>query len=99
MEFGLLGRPSACSRPHETMPATASMRDYSRRGGPAPIAPESLYPLAEFYAAARIGRSTVNRGRELGVELKTFRVGRVKYVNGVDGIAYLKALAEAQAAA
>lgn len=65
--------------------------------GPA-VDSDVLYGLEEFFRVAGIGRTTVRRAAELGVELPTHEVGRRVYVDGAEGIEYLKAVARAQAA-
>jgi hypothetical protein len=65
--------------------------------GPA-VQADMLYGLEEFYRVAGIGRTTVRRAAELGIELPTHEVGRRVYVDGAEGILYLKAVAAAQAA-
>jgi len=54
--------------------------------------------MREFIRMANIGRVTRLRARARGVELKTIMVGRVKYVRGADGIAFLEDAAAAEAA-
>ncbi|WP_425398549.1 hypothetical protein [Aeoliella sp.] len=65
--------------------------------GPA-VDPSLLYGIEEFLRAAGIGRTTVARAATLGVELPTHDVGRRVYVDGAEGIQYLKDVAAAQAA-
>ena len=80
------------------MPTQTAKRHRARHVTPAPILPDALYPMREFILMANIGRSTRLRARAHGIELKTVNVGRLKYVNGADGIAFLHAAAAAQAA-
>lgn len=55
--------------------------------------PRCYYTLPAFFTEARIGRSTISRAREAGIEFPTETVGRNKYVPGDRGIEFLKALA------
>jgi hypothetical protein len=60
--------------------------------------PSRLYPLPHFLRVARLGNNSLARAvNEFGLELPTLKVGRVKYVEGEAGIAYIKQLAQAQA--
>ncbi len=61
------------------------------RAEPGAIHSDALYPLPAFYKASGTGRTTRIRAAEHGIELKTFRVGRRKFVRGADAIAFLVA--------
>lgn len=82
-----------------TMPTQTASNPRARRSEAAPISPADLYPLRSFLETAGIGRSTLRRARERGVELTMLRVGRCKYVRGADGIAFLEAAATVEGAA
>ncbi|MGD9632737.1 MAG: hypothetical protein AB7G28_25145 [Pirellulales bacterium] len=60
---------------------------------PSCIAPERLYPLRGFYAASGITPARRTEARRHGIELPTIDVGRRKFVQGSDAIAFIKALA------
>ncbi len=57
------------------------------------IDPTTLYCLREFYRVAGIGRGTVERAADLGIILPKLKVGRRVYIDGQQGIQFLKALA------
>jgi hypothetical protein len=60
---------------------------------PSFIAPERLYSLKGFQAAAGVSDTRMREGRQAGISLPTLEVGRRKFVRGVDAIAYLERLA------
>ncbi len=57
------------------------------------IAPERLYSIRGFQAAAGVSSTRMREGRAAGIVLPTLEVGRRKFVRGVDAIAYLEQLA------
>ncbi len=67
------------------------------QSGTLPLDPNVIYPLPVFFRVSRLGESTVSKAaREYGIELRTRRVGRVKFVEGADACDFVRALAEAQ---
>jgi hypothetical protein len=58
------------------------------------IAPERLYSLRGFQAAAGVSSTRMREARRAGVTLPTLEVGRRKFVRGSDAIAYLERLAQ-----
>jgi hypothetical protein len=57
------------------------------------IQPDTLYSLPEFRRASGLGDTTLRLARRRGDELPTIRVGRRKYVRGLDGIEFIERLA------
>lgn len=66
---------------------------------PTLIEPGTLYTLSEFLKASGLGKTTIRRARERGVELKKIPLGRRKFVRGEDGIAFIEAASLAYEAA
>jgi hypothetical protein len=60
------------------------------------IDPRLFYPYPEFIRVSGCSRARICEARRLGVELRTHKVGRRLYVEGADGINFLKQLAAAQ---
>jgi hypothetical protein len=60
---------------------------------PSFLAPERLYSLRGFQAAAGVSSTRMREARQAGIELPALEVGRRKFVRGADGIAYLEKLA------
>jgi hypothetical protein len=60
---------------------------------PSFIAPERLYSLKGFQAAAGVSQTRMREARREGITLPTIEVGRRKFVRGVDAIAYIEQLA------
>ena len=60
---------------------------------PSYLAPERLYSLKGFQAAAGVSSTRMREARKAGVTLPTLEVGRRKFVRGSDAIAYLERLA------
>lgn len=63
------------------------------------IAPERIYPRAVFFSTTGLGLSTHRKYQRLGITLKTLEIGQQILVRGSDGIAWLEAIAQHQAAA
>jgi hypothetical protein len=61
---------------------------------PSFIAPERLYSLKGFQAAAGVSATRMREGRHAGITLPTLEVGRRKFVRGADAIAYLEKLSK-----
>lgn len=57
------------------------------------ICPDRLYPLKAFQEASGIGSTRMREGRLAGIHLSTISCGRRKFVQGADGIEYIKRLA------
>ena len=57
------------------------------------IAPERLYSLRGFYGDSGVSDTRRREAARQGVVLPTLEVGRLKYVRGHDGIAYIEKLA------
>jgi hypothetical protein len=57
------------------------------------IDPHRLYSLRGFYTESGISETRRREAARAGVELETLVVGRLKYVRGRDGIAYIEKLA------
>lgn len=57
------------------------------------IDPERLYPLAAFMTASGISKTRLYLLRRQGVTLKTYAVGRRQFVEGRDGIEFVKRVA------
>ena len=60
---------------------------------PSFIAPERLYSLKGFQAAAGVSATRIREARKAGIMLPTLEVGRRKFVRGSDAISYLERLA------
>lgn len=60
---------------------------------PSFIAPERLYSLKGFQAAAGVSSTRMREARRVGIVLPTIEVGRRKFVRGSDAIDYIVALA------
>ena len=60
---------------------------------PSYIAPERLYSLRGFQAAAGVSSTRMREARRAGVSLPTLEVGRRKFVRGTDAIQFLETLA------
>ena len=58
-----------------------------------PIRPECLYPYNAFIRAAGLPKTRIREARLQGLVLPTIATGKRKYVRGVDGIAFIEALA------
>ena len=57
------------------------------------IAPERVYSRVGFLDAAGLNSTGVTLAKkEFGLELPTFSIGRRKFVNGADGIGYMREL-------
>lgn len=61
------------------------------------INPAEMYSLPGFYLASGLGRRSIRKAEQRGVELKTLRVGRRKYVRGSDAIRFIEEAAESEA--
>ena len=61
---------------------------------PSYIAPERLYSLRGFQAAAGVSSTRMREARKAGVVLPTLQVGRRKFIRGADAIAFIERLAE-----
>jgi len=68
-----------------------------RPSAPRVIDPEILYGLPDFLRCARLGSATLTAARAAGHPIPKIVVGRVAYVQGRDGIAWLHQLAAAKA--
>jgi len=66
---------------------------------PSYLAPERLYSIKGFIAAAGVSSTRMREARHAGVVLPTLEVGRRKFVRGSDGITYLEQLAALSASA
>jgi hypothetical protein len=64
---------------------------------PSYIAPERLYSLKGFQAAAGVSSTRMREARKVGVVLPSLEVGRRKFIRGSDAISYLEKLAELDA--
>lgn len=60
---------------------------------PSYIAPERLYSLKGFHAAAGVSPTRMREARRLGVVLPMIEVGRRKFIRGSDAIDYIERLA------
>ena len=69
-------------------------RAYTRPAPPSLILPDALYSLHQFKLASGLGDSSIAKARAKGVELRTLRVGRVKYVRGSDAIEFIESAAD-----
>jgi hypothetical protein len=63
---------------------------------PSYIAPERLYSLKGFQAAAGVSATRMREARQAGIHLPTIEVGRRKFVRGSDAIDYLERLASSK---
>lgn len=61
---------------------------------PSYIAPERLYSLKGFQAAAGVSSTRMREARKASVALPFLEVGRRKFIRGSDAIWYLEKLAE-----
>ncbi len=61
---------------------------------PSFIAPERLYALKGFQAAAGVSSTRMRMARQAGIQLPTLDVGRRKFVRGAAGIWYIEQLAD-----
>ncbi|HEX5471879.1 MAG TPA: hypothetical protein VFW73_08330 [Lacipirellulaceae bacterium] len=64
---------------------------------PSYLAPERLYSLRGFQAAAGVSATRMRYARASGIALPTIDVGRRKFIRGADAIAYIERLAELDA--
>lgn len=62
----------------------------------AAIDPRLFYPYPEFIRVSGCSRARISEARRDGIALKTHKCGRRLYVEGADGIEFLKRLAAAQ---
>ena len=60
---------------------------------PSYIAPERLYSLRGFFVESGISETRRREAAREGVDLPTLEVGKRKFVQGSDGIAYIEKLA------
>jgi hypothetical protein len=60
---------------------------------PSYIAPERLYSLKGFQAAAGVSSTRMREARRAGIVLPMLEVGRRKFVRGYSAIEYLERLA------
>jgi hypothetical protein len=60
---------------------------------PSFIAPERLYSIKGFQAAAGVSSTRMREARRAGINLPLLEVGRRKFCRGSDAIAYLEKLA------
>ncbi len=74
------------------MPADTK-RPYTRPEPPTLILRDAIYSLAEFKKASGLGSTSIANAKERGVELKTYRVGRLKFVRGADAITFIESAA------
>lgn len=63
---------------------------------PSYIAPERLYSLKGFQAAAGVSSTRMREARRAGIVLPSLEVGRRKFVRGVDAIAFIERLADTE---
>jgi hypothetical protein len=63
---------------------------------PSFLAPDRLYTLRGFQAAAGVSATRRREARLRGIALPTLAVGRRKFVRGADAIAFVLRLAEAE---
>ena len=59
------------------------------------ITPDAVYPLRVFETLSGISPTRRWQARQEGIELKTFSIGRLKFVRGCDAINYMVELAAA----
>ncbi|QDU87199.1 hypothetical protein Pla175_05560 [Pirellulimonas nuda] len=57
-----------------------------------PLHPEACYPLAAWCKAAGVSKTRIHEAKLLGVPLPTFTVGKRVYIQGADGIEWLRTL-------
>lgn len=60
---------------------------------PSYIAPERLYSIRGFQAAAGVSSTRMRYARHAGIALATIDVGRRKFIRGSDAIDYIERLA------
>lgn len=58
------------------------------------LAPECLYTLEGFRHASGISNTRIHEARQRGITANWIKVGRRKYIKGVDAIAFILRLAE-----
>ena len=60
---------------------------------PSYLAPERLYSIKGFIAAAGVSSTRMREARHAGIVLPALEVGRRKFIRGSDAIEYLEKLA------
>ena len=59
----------------------------------AAIQPDNLYPIETWRSTSGIGRNSEAEARRKGIHLPVLKIGRCKFVQGRDGIEFLRSLA------